>query len=455
MKLNRKLLIPLGTLTVIAAPIAVVASCSKESTTEENAKAESLKNVPDLVIQDYVQKVNKDSFGAEYAKAEEDAWNFWASQKLMKEPLYWKNKVSDLIKQGAITKADVVNKVWVDAQTGKDKSTKPATVIKIERNTYPSWKTAQDIMKNNPSLLWSLEINKLLLVEDSLTKTTPQILKNMFKGKKEENLPKNLMTLENWKKTIDENEKSLPSDNDLKYFYLTKYLKENTPTLVWKKEISDVMWVTYYGQREDKVSDVDSFNNIGSEKKKSILENNYVGQNSLKATEELVTKNNFDANKLEGSLGISKPGISKGDLDYSEWGLKKRLKGSKSKAGFVNKDGEIKADAEIIIKDGKATVEFVRQFLPWLDAKDKDGKEIVDKAKVSSINNDKSIFRLDSKLIDKNEKENLRKLIFTLATKDSSLFTDAKKILLIGKGKSITTDNEELKDKLDSEGFIK
>ncbi|TCG10723.1 HinT-interacting membrane complex lipoprotein P60 [Mycoplasma todarodis] len=444
MKLNKKIILPFASLVTISAPIAVAISCgNSEKTAEENQKDSILKSGSDYLLETYLSAVNKNEFGEkEYQKNLKAAWKFWAASKIMTSNTYWADQVKGLKAEGdrggaSWDDADFTNgKVWISGTDGKEIKLKTGDDIKAK--TYPSWELAQEIMKKKPTLKWGLELENLLMVQRYLTSFKESEFKKVYKKEKDE--PKNY-------------------DRTDQYFFFEKYLKENTPTLIWKQSVTDQLDRGPISQ--EVIKSAAEFNALNP-RAHSLQKPNLVKDNWLETAKDNKDKTHPTLTDKLGDLynfkGISSAGISKGELDYSDSALRKRLKDNQSESGWVNKDGNIENEAHVIIGEKSTDSIYAMQFLPWFDAKDSNGKQIDDVKKAGEIDNDKSFWRLDSFLLTKDKKnvtENGQKLIFTLAQADSGLITNARKFMLDIRQYHLRTDNEDLREILLGKDVIK
>ncbi len=434
-KLNKKVVLPFATLALVATPIAVAVSCgNNEKTAEQNQKDAILASGSDYLLSLYTEIINKDIMNTEthpdaHKDALKDAWNFWASSKLMEDKWFWTKEIVTLQRSGTFSKADFTDKkVWINAEDDVETTLKAADNVKP--GFYPSWDLAQEIMKQKPTLNWSLELENLILVENYFTHFKSDDFKKVYK--KDEDEPKNL----------DRNESN---------FYLIKYLHENTPTFVWKQSITGMKAGAV---AKETIKTSKEFNGLAP-RAHDLTKLGLVKANQLKTSKDnSLTSSTVDLGELYNYKGISAAGISKGELDYSDYSLRKRLTDNTSESGWVTKDGDIEKEAHVIVNDN-ASVDsmFVMQFLPWFDAKDKDDNQVTDKNKVYTIDNDKSYWRLDTDLTK--DKANMRKLMFALAQHDGGLINNARKFMLDIRKYNLRVNNSGLRNILKGKDVVK
>ena len=429
LKLNRKVVLPFASLALISAPIAVAVSCgNNEKTAEQNQKDAILASGSDYLLHLYTHIINKDLMQneTEHKESLEAAWNFWASSKLMEDKWFWTKEIVTLQKSGAFSKADFTDKkVWVNAKDDAPKTL--AAADNVEAGFYPSWTLAQEIMKQKPTLNWGLELENLILVQNYLTGFHEDDYKKVYK--KEEDEPKNL-------------------DKKESNFFLIKYLHEHTPTFVWKQSVTGIKAGAI---SKEVVKTAAEFNNLAP-RAHDLMKLGLVKADQLKTSND--NGLTVELGDLYNYKGISAAGISKGELDYSDYSLRKRLTDNTSESGWVTKDGDIEKEAHVIVNDnGSVDSIYAMQFLPWFDAKDEDGKSVTDKTKVYTIDDDKSYWRLDSNLTK--DKANMRKLIFSLAQHDSSLLNDARKFMLNIRKYNLRVNNSGLSNILKGKDDIK
>ncbi|CAM9131788.1 HinT-interacting membrane complex lipoprotein P60 [Mycoplasma todarodis] len=439
-KLNKKIVLPFASLALISTPVAVAVSCgNNEKTAEQNQKDTILASGSDYLLRLYTGFINKDLMQDETKHQEslEAAWNFWASSKLMEDKWFWTKEIVTLQKSGTFSKADFTDKkVWVNAKDDTEVTLKASE--NVVPGFYPSWTLAQEILKQKPTLNWELELENLILVQNYLTGFVESDYKKVYK--KEEDEPKNL-------------------DRNEKFFFLIKYLHEHTPTFIWKQSVKGLKAGAISGET---VKTAAEFNDLDP-RSHDLMKLGLVKADQLKTSNDNTLT--VDLGELYNYKGISSAGISKGELDYSDYALRKRLTDNTSESGWVTKEGDIEKEAHVIVNDdGSVDSMFAMQFLPWFDAKDEDNKQVTDKDKVYTIDDDKSFWRIDSSLLknpkvtDKNKRnitENAQKLIFSLAQHDSSLLNDARKFMLNIRKYNLRVNNGELRNILKGKDVIK
>ncbi len=389
---KRKLLKTFATGLIVATPIATVISCtSKQATAAENRlnhlmTSEKIKILSKLLLFETIVNEEYKAQGWDdirKEKALEEAWNVWALNKMKSQNNFWVSEVNRLVANGTVDKT-----VFEIKGTNGNYNWKPSISAKgilppisvgqtLKSGYYPDYTIGKEIMKNHRELGWGLEIYKLLATElffttikeeELMTKNEVEDVQRSDSTKQDKKDLARKLGGKWFKEQGDQPSLFLRGERKLKtktynqkYFFLNKYLFDNKPQLVWEKKGE----ARQIAGSSIKLTDAASFNSVNPEQKDLLAPKRIFSNNIIEDTVDgwaATTKTLLEG--LEGFKGFSSPAVSdKGDVDTTIQGLKGRLSDNSSKTGFLNEKGMLKAQNDVIVKDG-VKAQYVQQFLP-------------------------------------------------------------------------------------------